>query len=245
MIQINLIPDVKQEMLRAQRVRNTAIGLSIFAALAAGGIVVLLGVLVGLQTVHENWARGEIASQFGKLKSVPDIDNALTIQNQLTRISDLNKNKSVTSRILDVINAINPPAPNNIRYSTVSLDPTTKTLAIEATATGGFPATDTFRKLILNTKVESVSDGSSSSTPLADSVVLSDTSYGESSDGTKIMSFKASFVYPDGLFDNTLSNVRIVTPTSQIDVTDSRTRVPVSLFGEAPIGNDDGNGGTN
>ena len=231
MIEINLIPDVKQEMIQAQKLRNTAISISIIVAIAAGGVVVLLGLLVGAQTVRESSLRSDIKKQFATLKNTENIDNALTIQHQLAKIAELNKNKTIDSRLLDVIGAIKPAAPNDVKYSTVRLDPTTRTLTIEGMAENGFAATETFRKLILNIKVESVIDGTTTSVPLTDAVAISETSYGEGSDGTRVLRFTMSFVYPEGLFDNTLMSVRIVTPTSKVDVTDSKTRVPDSLFG--------------
>ena len=42
MIEINLVPDVKQELIRAQRVRTGVISMSILVGLAALGIVALL-----------------------------------------------------------------------------------------------------------------------------------------------------------------------------------------------------------
>lgn len=232
MIEINLIPDVKQEMIKAQKMRNTAISLSIFAAIAAGAIVVLLALLVVAQSVHEGYSRDQIKQQFAKLQGTENIDNALTIQRQLKEITTLHDNKSIDSRLLDVIGAINPTAPNDMKYSSVKLDPTAKTVTIEGMASNGYAATETFRKLILNTKVESTTDDETQSVALTDQVVISQTSYGEGSDGARVLRFTISFTYPDGLFDNTLSNVRIVTPNSKVDVTDSRTRVPDSLFSE-------------
>ncbi len=229
MIEINLIPDVKREMIHAQKMRNTAIGFSIMAALAAGGVVVLLAVLVGVQMLHESLARGEITKQFTTLQKTADIDKALTIQSQLGSISELNDKKTIDSRLLDVVAAVNPPAPNDVKFSSIQLDPTTNTLSLEGMAANSFQATETLRKLILNTKVES-GEGEVMSTPLTDEVTISDASYGENSDGQRVLSFKASFIYPAGLFDNTFKNVRIVTPNSKVDVTDSRTRVPMTLF---------------
>lgn len=233
MIEINLIPDVKQEMIRAQKMRNTAISLSIVVALAAGAVVALLSILVGFQALRENLARAEIKKQFSTLQSTEDIEKALTIQSQLSAISAINDKKTVNSRLFDVVATINPPAPNDIKYSTIKLDPATKTLIIEGTAANSYVATDTFRKLILNTKVESSKDGAVATVPLTDDVQITDASYGENGDGQRVLSFKATFVYPDGLFDNTVTGVRVVTPTTKIDVTDSHTRVPTSLFGEA------------
>ena len=234
MIEINLIPDVKQEMIRAQKMRNTAITLSVLLALVSGGLVAALGILVGVQALHENIVRDQITKQFSTLQNTTDIDKALTVQSQLSSISELNDKKTINSRAFDVISAINPAAPNDIRYSSIVIDPTTKTLTIEAVAANSYSATDTFRKLILNTKIEGTAEGQATSVPLTDDVIISDASYGENGNSQRVLSFKASFVYPDGLFDNTLQNIRIVTPTSKTDVTDSHLGVPLSLF-SAPV----------
>lgn len=242
MIEINLIPDIKQEALSAQRTRNTVISASIIGAIAAGSVVVVLSVLVVAQRVLETTIRDNIKKEFSSLQSLPDINNALTIQNQLNEISKLNDKKTIDSRLFDVVKAISPPAPNNIKYSSIRLDPSTNTLVIEGIAEQGYPATETFRKLILNTKVECIYEGKATSMPLTSNVDITNASYGESSDGTRVLSFTVAFVYPRGLLDNSMSQVRVVTPTDKVDVTDSRTRVPSSLFGE-PVKTDDKKGG--
>ena len=196
MIEINLIPDIKQEMIRAQKLRNTAIGISIMSAVAACGVVALLALLVGAQSLRENIARTEISKQFSQLQGTEDIDKALTIQSQLASISELNEKKTIDSRLFDIVAAINPPAPNSIKYSSISLDPASKTLSIEGTAVNSYLATDTFRKLILNTKVEGTSGDEPVSTSLTEEVVISDANYGENSDGTRVLSFKVYLIIP-------------------------------------------------
>lgn len=232
MIEINLIPDVKQELIHAQKMRNVAITTSILVGAAAAGVVVILALLLGAQALHESISRGQVKDQFNKLQSIDNIDNVLTIQNQLSKISSINDSKTRDSRLFDVLTAISPAAPNDIKIATVKVDPETNTLSVEGSAANGFAATETFRKTILNTKLESTADGQTTSVPLTDEVSVGETSYGEGADGSKVLRFSLSFVYPDGLFNNSLKTLRIITPTSAIDVTDSRTRVPESLFSQ-------------
>lgn len=230
MIQINLVPDVKQEMLRAQRMRNLTISFSILAGIVALGAVASLGIAVGGMAVAEAVVANRIDSEYKKLSSTKDISNTLTIQNQLATISGINDKRSIDSRLLDVIAAINPAAPNDVKLSRVALDPAQSTLTLEGSAAGGYTATDAFRKTILNAKVTGTQNEQSVELPLTSEVTLSDTSYGQDATGAKVVRFTVSFTYPEGLFDNSMSNVRIVTPTAKIDVTDSKTRVPDSLF---------------
>jgi hypothetical protein len=232
MIEINLIPDVKQEFIHAQKMRNFAITASMLTGLAAVAVVVILGLLLGAQALHETLARGEVDTQFKKLQSVENIDNVLTIQNQLSKISEINNSKTVDSRLFDVLTAVSPAAPNDIKVASVQLNPVDKVLTIEGSASNGYAATETFRKTILNTKLESTVDGQTTSFPLAEDVLLGETSYGEGADGGKVLRFTLSFTYATGLFDNSFRTLRIVTPTTAVDVTDSRTRVPETLFSQ-------------
>ena len=235
MIQINLIPDVKQEMLRAQRMRNVAISLSIVVGIAAVGIVTALAIILGAQTAVQKFEEGQITSGYKKLSSVPDLDNALTVQNQLASISGQNNKRTIDSRLLDVLAAINPAAPNDVKISKVTLDPSEGTLMLEGSAAGGYPATDVFRKTILNTTVSAKQQGSDTAQdmPLTATVTLRDTSYGEDASGAKVVRFSITFTYPDGMFDNRMSDVKVSTPSARIDVTDSKTRIPDSMFSQA------------
>jgi hypothetical protein len=232
MIEINLIPDVKQEFIKAQKMRKAAITISILVGAAAAGVVVVLILLLGAQALHETISRGQIDSEFKKFKAVNDIDNVLTIQNQLDQIATIHGNKTMDSRMFDVLAAINPAAPNDVRISSVKLNPDDSTLTIEGSAQNGYAATETFRKLILNTELKSISGTDSKTEPLTSEVTLGETSYGEGPDGGKVLRFSLSFVYPEVLFSNSVKSVSVVTPNSAVDVTDSRTRVPTSLFGE-------------
>ena len=230
MIEINLIPDVKRELLKAQRMRRVAISISMLVGVGAVVVVVILGVILGAQTIHENIAKNNIKTEYNKLKAVENIDDVLTIQNQLSKIQAYQDKKSMDSRLFDIINAINPPAPNNVRFSSVRIDPATSTISLEGVAPGGYGASETMRKSILNTKVESGTGDAVVSVSLTDAVSVTQSSFGQSADGAQGVQFTMSFVYPSGMLDNTLKSVKIVTPTAKVDVTDSRTRVPDSLF---------------
>ena len=91
MIEINLIPDVKQELIRAERVRSVVISVSIVVGLAAMAIVAILAVYVfGVQAVRSGLDDQAIKDGGAKLAKVEDLSKILTIQNQLNKISALN-----------------------------------------------------------------------------------------------------------------------------------------------------------
>lgn len=242
MIEINLIPDVKQEYLKSQRLRAKVISISVLVSFVSVGVIVFLGAYMGTQTVRELVADKSIDDGYAKLtKNNPDLDSIVTIQNQLANISTLNDNKQITSRVLGLLSAINPEAPNDVKMTSVTLDPAAKTLSIEAIAKNGFQAADIFKKTILNTKVAYTQDSTDTSVALTDDISLTDVSYGSDTDGSKVLRFKLSFTYPQELLSNKVQSVSVISPTGQVDVTDSKLYVPDSLFSQAATDIQEGN----
>ena len=233
MIEINLVPDIKQEYLRSQSLRAKVISMSIFASLAAGGVVVLLATTLGGQAIADSLADSTIKDNYNKLvKEYPNLSDIVTIQNQLANVSKINDSKQLTSHTFKLLEAINPKAPDNVKPNKVTVTPSAKTISIEATAENGFNAADAFKKTILNTNI--VYGDKDTSVPLTDSVDISDISYGVSSiSNTPVLRFKFTFKYPEQLYVNNVANVRIASPVAVVDVTDSKLRVPEDLFAPA------------
>lgn len=230
MIEINLVPDVKQELIRAQRVRTTVISISILASMIAGGIVVVLLLWVfAVQTARGVISDNTIKTESEKLAAVEDISDTLTIQNQLSKLADMHDSKSIDSRIFDILSTINPPEPNNVAITNLSLDSTEKTIRIEGQAQNGYPALEVFKKTIDATRFEFTQDGQKQSVALASQMSDSDRSYGEDASGARVLRFALTFNYADQLFSRTAENAVVVAP-SKTNVTDSFLGVPQSLF---------------
>lgn len=232
MIQINLIPDVKREYLRARHMRDVAISLSVLASILAGVVILLMALVLSLQVARNFFADQNIKSEYEKLSSVQDLGEMVTIQNQLGLISSQHASKTVDSRLFSVLQAINPNPPNDVKFTTISLDPDEGTLNFEGLADGGYNAVETLTKTIQNTNVQysTGSDGNSQTEPLATEVMVGETSYGVGSDNKRVLRFEMSVSFLEDLFTNRLKSVKIIGPTKSIDVTDSKLRVPSSLF---------------
>lgn len=240
MIEINLVPDVKQELIRAQHVRSMVVSLAILVGIGAIGVVVLLGLWVfGIQTARGVLSDNTIKNENAKLAAVPDLSRTLTIQNQLNQLPSLHESKHIDSRIFDVLTTINPPAPNNVAISKMTLDTADKTVTIEAQAAGGYPALEVFKKTIAATKFSFMNGSSEETRPLATNTSDGDRSYGEDANGQKVLRFSLTFGYPDELVTPYLQGAKIVAP-STTNVTDSYLGVPNSLF--SPKANDTAGG---
>lgn len=234
MIQINLVPDVKQELLKAQRVRATVISFAVGIGLIAVGVVVVLALYVFVaQTARGFISDNSIKSESAKLAKIPDLTDMLTIQNQMTKISDVHNSTHVNSRLFDVLVAINPPAPNNVTISTLKLDSTTNTLTIDGQAVNGYAALEVFKKTILGTNMNYVDQNNQKQqVPLASSVSLGDTSYGQDASGNQVLRFSITITYPSDIFARTSASASISPLGSQENVTDSHVRVPDSIFSD-------------
>lgn len=243
MIELNLIPDVKREFIRAQKMRAIVISACIIAAIAAAGLMAVLALAVfGWQTFDNMRVSGRITEENNKLKNVPDLAKVLTIQNQVKEIAASHDGKSITSRIFNVLTATNPAQPNNVSYSNVMIDTTGATVTIDAQSLGGYQALETYNKTLAATEFSYTDEGASErqTVPLASNIVFTNVGYGRNSENQRVLSFTVTFTYAQELFLPTSKNARLGGEECSNDsepgydctnVTDSYIGVPRTLFG--------------
>jgi hypothetical protein len=154
----------------------------------------------------------------------------LTIKNQIERINELNDTKSINSRLFDVLAAVTPPSPNEIRVSLLTLSTEETTIRIEG-QTKAYDSMEVFKKTIDSSVIVYTEDGTEKEVDLANNISLTEISYGEDSDGAKVLRFTVSFKYPPELFS---AKTPALTYKLNIDgnVTDSYLGIPKSIFGE-------------
>lgn len=237
MIEINLVPDVKQELLRAERVRSIVVSVTILIGIISVGIVLALGLWVfGVQVargaIHDN----NIETESRKLLAVEDLENSLTIQNQLRVLPSLHENKYIDSRLFDMLTTIIPASPNEVTISKTTVSTEDRTISIEAQAAGGYSALEAFKKTIEATEFRFATEDGEEVRPLAPLGIRDgERSYGENSEGRRVLRFSLTFEYPEELFMPYLTGASIVGPDGA-NVTDSSLGIPRSLF--APQAND-------
>ena len=231
MIEINLIPDVKQELLKAERTRAVVISGAILTCIIAGSVVALLAVYVfGVQLGRNLLADNSIKNGSQKLAEVEDLSKTITIQNQIDRINTLNETKSIDSRLFDVLSAVIPPAPNEVQISLLSENTEESTITLEG-QTRAYDSMEVFKKTIDSSIIVYSEDGSEKTIKLASDISTTDISYGENPEGQKVLRFTLSFKYPPELFS-------AKTPATTIklsingNVTDSYLGIPKSIFTE-------------
>lgn len=235
MIEINLIPDVKRELLRTQRMRAMVTTASIFTSIVAVGIVtVLLLYIIGVQNVRGYILDNSIKAGDSELQKTEDLSKMLTIQNQLSVLPELNDKKAMSSRVFDTLAAVIPPAPNDVKLSLASTDTGAGTIRLEG-QTRGYDSMEVFKKTLDSAIIEytdpDATDGAKKTDKLANEISISEVSYGEDSTGQRVLRFVVSFKYASMLLS---SKVDAISFKLSIDgnVTDSYQGIPKSIFTE-------------
>lgn len=231
MIEINLVPDIKQQLLSAQRVRNSVISISVVAALAGAACVIVLSLYVfGVQTVRGVLADNSIKDNSQKLLNIQDIGKTLTIQNQLAQISTIHDAEHINSRVFDVLTTANlaDNDPNKVTYSNVTIDTNAGTVTIQG-QTAGYNGLDSYTKTLAATKLQYKSDNQSESSDLASDITVTNQSFGQNAAGSNVLTFTLTYTYAAALLSPDSTDAIIVGPT-RTNATDSYRGVPNSLF---------------
>lgn len=229
MIEINLIPDVKQELLRAQRTRAIVIsGAIVTSIIAAGAVVLLLVYIYAVQNIRGFSLDSQIKDRNAELSQVEDLSKILTIQNQLSVINSLNDNKNINSRIFDVVSAVVPPAPNNVLISQINVDNEESTVTLEG-QTLNFNSMEVFKKTLDSAIIVYTENGEQKEVKLASTLNSGEVTYGSNANNEKVIVFTISFEFPDELFSPKLSTIAIKLSVNG-NVTDSYLGIPRSIF---------------
>jgi Tfp pilus assembly protein PilN len=131
-VQFNLLPDVKMTYVKAQRSQKLIISISVLVSAAAIALFVVVFFSVNIvQKKMLNDANKDIVSYTKSVKDVSNIDEALTIQNQLASLSTLHQNKHIPSRIFDYLAQITP---QKVSVSQITIDFVSNTISITGKA---------------------------------------------------------------------------------------------------------------
>lgn len=228
MIQLNLLPDVKLEYIKAQRSRRLTISVAVLVTIASVVLLVGLFSVSLLQKKHLSDLSKDIASESSKLQKQPQIDKILTVQNQLQSLTALHDAKPAASRLFGYLNDLTPA---QISITNFSTDFTQQT----ATITGTADALSSVNKYVDTLKFTTYT---SSMVPTATKafkgVVLSSfglTAVHDVHDPNGAATFTINTAYDKNIFDTT-QQVKLAIPS--LTTTRSEIDKPSDLFKAAP-----------
>ena len=220
MIQFNLLPDVKLEYVKVQRLKHTVVSAAVLAAAGSLTIFVLLFLAVSVvQTKAISDASGDIKKYSNQLKSTPDINKILTIQSQLTSLNGLHQTKPASTRLFTFVQQLTP---QNVFINELDNDFATNTMTITGQTTS-LDRVNTFVDTLKYTKYtdKEITDGKAFS-----SVVL--TSFARSATST---TYTITATYDPALFNNASPTVTLKVPNTIS--TSSVSDQPATVFQKA------------
>ena len=137
--EINLVPDIKYEIIKTLKLRNFIFFLCIVVSIASISTAAIFGSIMGGQQLALGSKKDTIKNLSDKIDSFTDLSEYLTIRDQISDINTLSSNKKVFSRTFDILSALIPTGPDTITVSSldVNLGDDTPTLTFEAHADAG------------------------------------------------------------------------------------------------------------
>jgi len=221
MVQLNLLPNIKQEFVKARRMKRLVMAISIL--LTAISLIIFIILILIVDVAQKNNLKNidkDIKKYTTQLKGTPDLNQILTVQNQLNSLPALNAQKPATSRLFDYVKQLTP---NNVFITSINIDYTLYTVSLTGTA----DSADTINTFVDTLKFTTynlvdINGTKPTATKAFSSVVL-----GSFSQTTSKPTFAVTFSFDPLIFDNT--NTTILTVPNIIS---SRSAVnqPNTLF---------------
>lgn len=221
MIQFNLLPEVTIEYIKARRTKRMIIGIALLVGAVCATIFIILYVSVTfVQPKHIGNLTNDIADDFKKLQSSPDVNKMLTVQRQLNSLTKLHENNPSADRFPRYLSQLTP---QNVSISTASIDYPTSTIQISGTT----DTLATVNKFVDTLKFTTYNaDADTTNKNAFTQVVLN--GFGVTD---KQATYQLSFKFDYGIFDNT-KKIKLTTPN--IISTRSNIEKPTGLFQPQP-----------
>lgn len=221
---VNLLPDIKQQYLRSERVKRLFIVGSILVAAAFVAVTVLVGLWVAATRLHLNRVQGEIDEAVNQLKSEPDLDKVVTIQKQLERLPTLHEAKGTLGRLFDYLEIV---VPANVSLNTLTLlANTASTMELRGVAEDT-KAVNTFADTLKNARFTHGPDPGTTVSPFTNVRIAT---YGieEGTDSDQGTAFTLNLAYDPLIFDYKVTEFDLIVPS--ITSSPSVKERPGSLF---------------
>lgn len=152
--EINLVPDIKGEMIKTLKLRNLIYFICIVVGAVGLGATAIVALIMGGQQAALDGKKSTLDGLSQKLNSYSDLDEFLTIKDQVGNISTLTNNKKVLSRTFNILSALIPTGADTITVSelNVNLSGDQPTFSFDAQANAGrepfidYNVLDSFKK---------------------------------------------------------------------------------------------------
>ncbi len=120
--EINLVPEIKAQMIKAQKIRNLVLFICIVVSAASIGVVLVLFGIKSGQDIAMSSQDKKLETMSTKLNSYDELNDLVTLQTQLGLLEEIGKNKTVPSRMFGALGSILPKGEDIVQLSDLRLD---------------------------------------------------------------------------------------------------------------------------
>ena len=256
MIEVNLIPDIKQEVLLARQTRDRVVTWSIIVSAVIASLVIILAMVAfAAQGLIINSQKNQIKSDFDKFAKYPGSSSILTIQKQLNNLDEMHTKKPITSRMFIILTQIIPKYKLDIKVSQIDVLPHKKNMIIEGYSDTGYVELERFIKTLNSAEIsyadiskiseinnnanekdveaawkKALEEAGKESLLRQEASLLADPTLGDNSEGKRVVTFKIGLPMQKTFFTAN-QKMAIIKGSSYRDVTDSYLSIPQELFG--------------
>ena len=131
MFEVNLVPELKHDAIRALRTRNIILFVCIAASAISVLIVLILLSIKGGQDITMSNQDNRIETLSSKLNAFSDLNELLTIQDQVENLSSISGNKTALSRIFGLLVVMQDRGQDSVTFSAIDFDATNNQLDLE------------------------------------------------------------------------------------------------------------------
>ena len=144
MFEINLVPQIKRDALKTQKIRNIVIFFCIVVGVICGVLLTIFGTTYGVQRAITTSRTTQIHENHEELLELGELTRYLTIQNQLRELGTIGDQKIVFSRVLGIVSDVVPRHPQTgmptIQFTELNYNATNLRVSFDAQSTLGFEA---------------------------------------------------------------------------------------------------------
>ncbi len=220
---INLVPDVKADFIKSQRVKRIIQILAFLFSAILIGLVILAFVYVKVwQQRHTDSLQDDINSIITSIRSEQDLDKVQTLSLQLESLDSLHDDKELSSNLQTILTSITP---ENVSYDSVRVNFEDSEINFKGEAEDTL-AVNRFADVLKFTEYKIGEDGSS------DKAFEDVTTDVRVTDNSELTTFSITSTYSDGLFSDKALDVQVTNFCGQESCITTRSEVerPKSLF---------------
>lgn len=215
MIEVNLLPSVKKDFLKAQQMKHTVIVASVLVSAASlVSLTLLLSYVQVVQPQHQKNLQVDIDKGIRAVKEKQDVVRVVTVQGALESLPELQDKKQISSNLFTYVSSFTP---RTVSYSNVKLNLEENTLVLQGSASSFEQANILANNLKSAKFTYKNEDQVQTATPFTD-VVFDGLSKSEQSQDGKSVSFQITLKLDPIIFDQLAKEAKVTVDASSEDL---------------------------